>query len=103
MAIIILKERIEEAEMGPDHGDAESLLNTNVLQQLKPSMGRLWREKDMIDTPTQTWADNQVANNPAPRLNYVLLTERLATKIASYDEEADKMAYLSAVAHIFSS
>ena len=53
MAITILKERIEEAEMGPEHGDAESLLNSNVLQLLKPSMGRLWREKEMIDTPTQ--------------------------------------------------
>ena len=47
-------------------------------------------------------ADAQVANNPACRLKYANLTERLAAKIATYEGSVDKLAYLRGVANIFS-
>lgn len=69
-----------------------------------PSVWTLLRglHKDMA-LHLKTWVDDQAVNNPAPRLKYALISVRLATKIASYDEAQDKLAYLRAVAHIFSS
>ena len=51
----------------------------------------------------KTLADARVANNPAPRHKYARINERLALKISSYPQAQDKLAYLRAVAHIFSS
>ena len=50
----------------------------------------------------KTLADATVENNPAQRHKYVLITERLAAKVATYAHSQDKLAYLRAVAHIFS-
>ena len=50
----------------------------------------------------KTLADAQVVNNPAPRQKYVLLNQRLAAKVGTYEGSVDKLAYLRGVAHIFS-
>ena len=48
-------------------------------------------------------ADNMSANNPLARQKYKVLSERLAAKVRTYPASFDKLAYLRAVAHIFSS
>ena len=50
----------------------------------------------------KTLADAQMVNNPTPRQKYVLQNQRLAAKVDSYAGSVDKLAYLRAVAHIFS-
>lgn len=51
----------------------------------------------------KTLADADVENNPARRHKYKILTERLAAKVATYATSPDKLAYLRAVANLFSS
>ena len=50
----------------------------------------------------KTLADALMINNPTPRQKYVLQNQRLAAKVDSYAGSVDKLAYLRAVAHIFS-
>ena len=50
----------------------------------------------------KTLADAEVENNQPRRLKWVHQTERLAAKVATYAGSADILAYLRAVAHIFS-
>lgn len=69
-----------------------------------PSMWKLLEglRKDMA-IQKKAWADAQVTNNPSQRKKYKVLAERLGDKVASYEEEDDKLRYLRAVAHILSS
>ena len=78
-------------------------LNSLFLSQ-HPSVWKLMDglNKD-ISLHLKTLADNEVANNPPPRNKYIVLSERLATRVDCYAGANDKLQYLRSVAHIFSS
>ena len=77
-------------------------LNSLFLSQ-HPSIWKLISglERD-INIQRKVRMDNLVANNPPSSQRYVHLAMRLATKVANYENEQDKLSYLRAVAHIFS-
>ena len=78
-------------------------LNSLFLSQ-HPSMWKLLEglNKDMA-LQKKVYADNLAANNPPSRPKYQNLAERLSAKINTYETSPDKLSYLRAVAHIFSS
>ncbi len=45
-------------------------------------------------------ANDDVERRDGSRKKYALLAERLRAKVASYDDEQDKLKYLKAVSHI---
>ena len=69
-----------------------------------PSLWKLLEglEKDIV-LHLKTLADNMVANNPTQRQKYKVLNERLASKVATFENTANKMQYLRSIAHINSS
>ena len=77
-------------------------LNSLFLSQ-HPSMWKLLDGliKD-ISLQHKVYADNLAANNPPARQKYKILSQRLAAKVNTYQTSQDKLAYLRAVANIFS-
>ena len=55
-----------------------------------------------ISLQHKVYADNLAANNPPARQKYKILSQRLAAKVNTYQTSQDKLAYLRAVANIFS-
>ena len=78
-------------------------LNSLFLSQ-HPSMWKLLDglTKD-IALQLKVHADNLAANNPPARRKYKVLSERLTAKVNTYQASQNKLAYLRAVANIFSS
>ena len=78
-------------------------LNSLFLSQ-HPTMWKLLDglRKD-ISLHLKTLADARVVNNPPARQKYIILAERLAQKVGEYYNTPDKLVYLRAVAHLFSS
>ena len=69
-----------------------------------PSLWKLLEglEKDIV-LHLKTLADDSVANNPPQRQKYKVLNQRLASKVATFENAANKMQYLRSIAHINSS
>ena len=66
-----------------------------------PSVWKLMTglQKDMT-LQLKTLADDRVANNPPVRQKYVILNQRLATKVTTFANTANKLEYLRSIAHI---
>ena len=67
----------------------------------------MWKRLDGltkdIALQQKVYADHLAANNPPARQKYIVLSQRFAAKVHTFQVSEYKLAYLRAVAHIFSS